>query len=771
VTPPTLDEATGDPLPALAAARLTFAMAAPLTVAVTALDVAGHPAVLAVYWSLTAGAGVAAFHPRGSERARAAFIAGAWMLAAVGTLLSQGLVCGPAILLAAIALVGLFFGARLALAASVFGALAVAAAAFGHARGLLPTPPDGPRLWLVHGASFFCVSAMTAIVQAAVLRRSSAAAARARHFALVAERADSGVVITRTDRRIEWVNDAFTRRTGYSQAEAHGHTPAELLQGPATSDADQSSMRTRLDAGEGFTRELINYTKGREPYWTRVEVRPFLDDRGRLLGFSGVQVDVTAERMRAELAWVERSLSAALSRARSEDEGYLALVAALADSPAVISARAWGLSEAEPRLVASRRPLAARFAPGLVDRSIDEAPVPLAPGQLARIDRRDGAPIPHSLVSCAIAAAQPGLVEIAISDDVPGRAELTERLPELAARVALFLDRRVEQERFEALFEHSPDALILVDDDGRVAQHNGGALAMWPGLGVGADLTSLAPDLGAAFVELRNLRASSPDIHRTVAWQTPRTGACPLDVEASLAPIPLRAGRGVLVAVRDVTARRNAERAWQASLVEVSRTLAEREVLLKEIHHRVKNNLQLVSSLLGLQADRAASDEARLSLSESAHRVRSMSLIHQMLYGSGDLAHVDLAGYARALASELRAAFDRSAELSLLTEPVDLSVEQAIPCGLILNELITNALKHGRSSDGRCRLRIEIARAGPGLTVAVSDDGPGLPPGFDAAPRGSLGLQLIDALVRQLGASLSTRNERGARFSVAIPGP
>ena len=243
------------------------------------------------------------------------------------------------------------------------------------------------------------------------------------------------------------------------------------------------------------------------------------------------------------------------------------------------------------------------------------------------------------------------------------------------------------------------------------------------------------------------------------------------DIAAIVAPILLPEGRGVLVSARDITARRDAERSLEQALIEVRAALDEREVLLKEIHHRVKNNLQIVSSLLAMQSDRTASDEARAALEQSVHRVRSMALIHQQLYGGVDLARIELSGYVRTLVTELRSALAASAELEFELEPTEVEVETAIPCGLILNELVVNAFKHGCDASGRCSLRITLDREEGRVRLAISDTGPGVPPGFDVTKlrrATSLGMRLIGALTQQIGATLHVEPGPGARFSLVL---
>jgi two-component sensor histidine kinase len=150
--------------------------------------------------------------------------------------------------------------------------------------------------------------------------------------------------------------------------------------------------------------------------------------------------------------------------------------------------------------------------------------------------------------------------------------------------------------------------------------------------------------------------------------------------------------------VRDIPDRKRAEEALRESEERIRASLAEKEVLLKEIHHRVKNNMQVISSLVALQADGLQDGTERAALQDVTHRVRAMALVHEKLYQSPDLARVEFAEYARSLLSYLWRAHGTAASgirLTLDLEPITLSVERAVPCGLILNELVTkNALKH-----------------------------------------------------------------------------
>jgi PAS domain S-box-containing protein len=232
----------------------------------------------------------------------------------------------------------------------------------------------------------------------------------------------------------------------------------------------------------------------------------------------------------------------------------------------------------------------------------------------------------------------------------------------------------------------------------------------------------------------------------------------------------------------DVTERKRAEESLQKTrdllakqVEERTRELREKEVLLKEVHHRVKNNLQVISSLVGLQADGSGDETVREVLRDVNYRVRSMALIHEKLYQSESLSRIDFAEYIRGLLSYLWRAHGAGAadvRLTLDLEPVLLSVDTAVPCGLILNELAGNALKHafrGRS-EGEVTVSLKGSVADR-LHLCVRDNGVGLPPGFDWRQASSLGLRLVQMLSGQLGATVEADNGEGTRFEVTFGPP
>jgi two-component sensor histidine kinase len=222
----------------------------------------------------------------------------------------------------------------------------------------------------------------------------------------------------------------------------------------------------------------------------------------------------------------------------------------------------------------------------------------------------------------------------------------------------------------------------------------------------------------------------------------------------------------------EIAARKQAEQQLEASL-------QEKQILLKEVYHRVKNNLQAVSNLLFLQAEQIKDQHVREIFYEAQERVNSIALVHEKLYQTEDLSRVSFGEYLHSLASHLvrsNHARDRGVRLEIKSAEVQLDMETAIPLGIIINELVSNAFKHAFPADQarladqadeiRIELRLETDRT---LRLTVRDNGVGFPKGLEPANSGSLGLQLVHMLVQQLDGCLEFRRQkRGTLFQIKL---
>ncbi|MCO5167966.1 MAG: PAS domain S-box protein [Planctomycetes bacterium] len=333
-------------------------------------------------------------------------------------------------------------------------------------------------------------------------------------------------------------------------------------------------------------------------------------------------------------------------------------------------------------------------------------------------------------------------------------------------------EQRQAEARFRGLLESAPDGMIVVDRAGRIVIVNGQTERLFGYAReelIGQPIEVLVPDrYQEAHVAHRDGYFAAPKTRPMGAGVSSLTGrkrdGTELPVEISLSPMHGSEGLLVTAAIRDITDRKLVETRLRSSL-------QEKEVLLKEIHHRVKNNLQIVSSMLNLQLEQLSDPKALELFKESQARVRSIALFHEKLYQSRDLARVDVAEYLRGLATGLFATYGVSPEriaLAIEAEDVPLGVDAAISCGLIVNELVSNVLKHA-FPDRAGRVRVRLRREGDEVALEVEDDGVGIPEEVDLRAPGTLGLRLVCILTEQVRGRISLDRRGGARLSIRFP--
>jgi two-component sensor histidine kinase len=216
----------------------------------------------------------------------------------------------------------------------------------------------------------------------------------------------------------------------------------------------------------------------------------------------------------------------------------------------------------------------------------------------------------------------------------------------------------------------------------------------------------------------------------------------------------------------DITARKQAEE-------KIKQSLSEKELLLQEIHHRVKNNMQVISSLLKLQAETIKDESLRSAFKDSQNRVRAMALVHEKLYQSKDFTHIPFRDYLQSLIRYLYQSYTPKAgtiELTSEIEELPLAITHAIPCGLIVNELLSNALKHAFPEERTGAITIGLRSPEPHTyELTVSDDGIGLPEAIDPHTTQSLGLHLVTILAEdQLKGEITVEREGGTRVRITF---
>lgn len=332
------------------------------------------------------------------------------------------------------------------------------------------------------------------------------------------------------------------------------------------------------------------------------------------------------------------------------------------------------------------------------------------------------------------------------------------------------------EERYRTIFEESPLGVALYDADGVPQEANSALLELFgfetmpdPHTYRLFDAAGLAPEAAARLRRGESVRdVFEVDFAaRSRRYPTSRRRSAGF-FERLVTPLGNRGNgspKGFVVQVLDVTEATLARR-------RMAKSLNEKQVLLREVHHRVKNNLQIVSSLLNLQLANTSDETARKTLEESRMRVTSMALIHEQLYQSKDLAQIPFADYLKSLVyaiAQTHEADARSVDVRVHCHPVALSMEEAIPCGLIVNELVANAFEHAFSGRARGSVDVRFSVEADRYAGVIEDDGVGLTDDFSLHGLRSLGVKLVQSLVAQLDGELAVSDEGGVRWTFTFP--
>ena len=234
---------------------------------------------------------------------------------------------------------------------------------------------------------------------------------------------------------------------------------------------------------------------------------------------------------------------------------------------------------------------------------------------------------------------------------------------------------------------------------------------------------------------------------------------------------PIKDEKDVVIEVsciaHDITDQKEAEENLRQSL-------KEKEVLLKEVHHRVKNNLQVISSILNLQSSYVKDKKSLDLLLESQNRIKSMAFVHESLYQTKDFSNIKFSTYVENICSNLVHSYsnpDNPPTLEMNLDSIQLNLDIAIPCGLIINELISNALKYAFKGIEKGKLVVTVKLVGDCIRIEISDNGNGLPPDIDFRNTDSLGLQLVVTLVEQINGKIELETKKGTKFTIEFVPP
>ncbi len=550
-----------------------------------------------------------------------------------------------------------------------------------------------------------------------------------------------------TEERYCWVNQAYVQLfqrgrndiIGMSVRELHGENNYQIMQTYVRKAIQGKTVRyeQRLAESTGGTRVFdVNYA-------------PHANDQGQVLGFFVLRFDLTDER-------------AAQAALRESEARYRTLFDTCADAIFVLDAAGH---------ILSANPAAARMHGYTVDELVamnarklkTDAEVELFADRLAQLKagatlnfesvhrRKDATIFLLEFVATAMRIGD-DLVILGIGRDITERKQAEETL-------------RMQARVLESMLE----GVSLADEKGVILYTNPGEDAMFGyarGEMIGKHVTELN-----SYAPAENVRIVGGVIEqlKTRGWwegkfNNRRKDGTPFLTFARITAIEIR-GQPYWVCVQeDITERERAEGILRQSL-------RDKDALLKEVHHRVKNNLQIVTSLLNLQANRITDQTVLAMFADAQNRIRSMALVHETLYRSDSLGSVSLANYLGSLCDQLfrvYAANPAHIKMTVDIPEAEIDLDRAIPCGLIVNELVCNALKHAFPPGRDGCLRIALDRISDrDYTLTVADDGIGLPAAPDLADN-TLGLRLVPDLVRQLGGVLACERANGTTFRITF---
>lgn len=321
--------------------------------------------------------------------------------------------------------------------------------------------------------------------------------------------------------------------------------------------------------------------------------------------------------------------------------------------------------------------------------------------------------------------------------------------------------------RLRGILAAIPDLMFEMSRDGVYLSYHAPSTATLvapPEEFLGKPLAAALPQPLASQITAALEDAAASGQVRSIEYQLTTLDGTLRDFEARIAPATTG---NLLCIVRDITALKSAERELRASL-------ADKETLLKEVHHRVKNNLQVIASLINLQANKLTDPAAREVFGDVRGRVFAIALLHERLYRSRNLARIDLQEYVPELIAEIVRAHeraDRRITIETALCSLDLDMDTAMPVGLILHELVSNAFKHAfpEGAQENARLRIEVSRRDGAVELVVADNGVGLSAPVDPSASNTLGLTLVRSLCRQLEGQFSITGTDGTRCVVRFP--
>jgi PAS domain S-box-containing protein len=574
---------------------------------------------------------------------------------------------------------------------------------------------------------------------------------------------DLGLAIIDCDLRYQAINNTLARFNGLSVESHLGRSVHDVL--PQLAPVIEPMLRSVIVQGEEITNKEIlaeaPSTPGRKAQWL-ASYRPIRADDGRILGVLVIAVNHTVE---LEL---QQAKEESASLVRRVIDSLVSFVGIMEPDGTLIDANKAPLDAAGIELadVQGRKFWDCFWwsYDSDIQQQLREAVKAAAQGETVRYD-----------VVIRTANDQRMTIDFMLAPLRNAEEEIVYLIPsaiDITARVAGENMLKYSEERFRRVVESTQDGLILVDEEGHIQLVNRRSTEMF---GYDSEqmyqltVEDLVPDsIKAAHGDLRRGYLQAPQARAMAAMRelyARRRDGSLFPVEIGLTPLNFPEGIRILATIVDISVQKNI----QQNLI---RSLNEKTALLNEVHHRVKNNLQVVSSLLSLQA-RSVPEEVRGYFDESQGRIKAMALIHQLLYEQKNFDRIEAVSYMRRLGDLLsRSYFSAMRNVKMIIESEQeesyLGLDVALPFGLLINELVTNSIKHAFLGRDSGEIRLSLSENGSEKQLVIADNGVGLPEGVRPGVSHSLGFQLIPGLVEQMHATLQVLDTEGAVFQLTL---
>ncbi|NGP86828.1 PAS domain S-box protein [Fodinibius halophilus] len=581
-------------------------------------------------------------------------------------------------------------------------------------------------------------------------------------LALVASKTTDCIFMTDPNERITWVNNAFEQVLGYQFEEVVGKAPGNILRGPDNNQQKMNRISKAFKKRRPFQEVVLNYSKTGEKYWFDLTLDPIFDNNGDCDGFIGIQKDVTEQVKRQKELKESVERYEIVSKATSDTiwdydleedvnrySSNLEKIFGYKDTE-VKNPKKWWRDKIHPedysrvieqieQALSSNKD---RFQMEYRFRSYDGV-YKFIYDRAFIVSDEQGKPI-RMIGAMQDVTRQKAekkwlkLFESAVSNTTESVAILQGEPTDDIGRKILYVNeafKKMTGYSSEEILGNTLDMLIGPESDGKQHEKVKHAVENWQP--VEAEFLNYKKD-GEAF------------------W-----------VRISLAPVQDEEGlySHWICVGRNITDRREREN-------ELRESLNEKEILLMEIHHRVKNNLAVVSGMMQLQAYEAEDEDLKQKLFDSVVRIKTMGSIHELLYKSESFSKLQLDKNIKRLISDITETFKTNTDLNLQfnMDEVILNINQAIPCSLIVNEVVTNVLKHAYKNEEEGMLKVELNEEEDRIYLNVEDSGKGLPEDFNTNTNGSsLGVQLIETLSNQLEADYTYKSTgNGTLFTIAF---